>query len=385
MGEEPRTVAAVTQRLASLFIDENLKDREVMAEGSYEFIDSQLEDARTRLLAHEKKLEEYSRRFDGQLPSQLQWNLQMISGLQTQIRQVNESIARDRERRLLLERSIADATAVDAAPSSAAGAGDVSAGTAAQQLEAARQSLLQMELRLKPEHPDVVMMRRTIQRLAEQAEAEQLGAALSPADNPALTAQERAKQNRLKQLRAELADLDRHLQEEEQEEQQLRDSMVSYQARVEATPSRSTELVELTRDYDTLQQSYKNLLFKKEDSKIAANLEKRQIGEQFKILDPARVPEKPYSPDRSRIGLLGIAFGLCFGVGLAALFEYQDSSLKSDDDVLTALSLPVLALVPLMTTKTERRKLQRRRLAAAVSSAALVLVAVALAVWQLTS
>ena len=60
-------------------------------------------------------------------------------------------------------------------------------------------------------------------------------------------------------------------------------------------PTRESELVELTRDYATLQGLYSSLLAKKEESKIAANLERRQIGEQFKLLDPARLPERPIS------------------------------------------------------------------------------------------
>ena len=101
VGDDPRTVMKVTERLASLFIEENLRDREVLAEGSYEFLDSQLEDARRNLVEHEKKLELYRQKFSGQLPSQTDSNLQVIQNTQLQIQAINESIARDRDRRLV--------------------------------------------------------------------------------------------------------------------------------------------------------------------------------------------------------------------------------------------------------------------------------------------
>src|SRR4051812_25090305 len=108
IGDNPRTVMRVTERLASLFIEENLRDREVLAEGTNQFLEAQLEDARRRLVEHEKKLEEYRRRVAGQLPSQIESNLQVVQNLATQIQNVTESINRDRDRRLVLERQIAD-------------------------------------------------------------------------------------------------------------------------------------------------------------------------------------------------------------------------------------------------------------------------------------
>src|SRR6476660_4688594 len=101
-ARDPRTAMIVTDRLASMFIDENTKDRSVMAEGTNNFLESQLDDARRRLIEHEKKLEEFRRRYSGELPSQLQTNLQVIQGNQSQIQNLNESINRDRDRRLVL-------------------------------------------------------------------------------------------------------------------------------------------------------------------------------------------------------------------------------------------------------------------------------------------
>jgi hypothetical protein len=128
-----------------------------------------------------------------------------------------------------------------------------------------------------------------------------------------------------------------------------------------------------------------SLLGKKEDSKISENLERRQIGEQFKILDPAREPEKPISPKRLQLDMMGAAFGLMLGLGLTALLEYLDSSLKTEDDVVQALMLPVLALIPMMATSRDVRRAGRSRaLVLSCVAAAVVLISAAAAVaWKL--
>ncbi len=389
-GDEPRTVMQVTQRLASLFIDENLRDREMLAQGSFQFLESQLDDSRRRLIEHEKKLEEYRRRHSGELPTQLPSNLQVIQNTQMQIQALTESVARDHDRRLMLERATADASSPEAAAVAAviapAAAGDTLVGTAGQQLEGARQALRQLELRLKPEHPDVVRMKRTIANLEQKADAEAALRALTPNASPAvaIAPAELSRQNRLKELKTELDNLDRQLARKEEDERQLRRVVAGYQGRIEATPARESELTELMRDYDTLQKSYTTLLTKKEDSRVSADLERNQIGEQFKVLDVARIPEKPDSPNRARINMVGTVIGFAIGLGLIGLLEFSDSTLKSDDDVMTALSLPVLAMVPVLAESPPRKAfaVHRWRLVA-IASALTMLAAVVLLVWKL--
>ena len=137
------------------------------------------------------------------------------------------------------------------------------------------------------------------------------------------------------------------------DELRLRGLVDSYQRKIDVAPTRESELIELNRDYATLDSAYKSLLAKREDSKVAANLERRQIGEQFKVLDPARVPERPFSPNRLRINLMVSLAGLAFGIGLVGLLEYRDSSFKNDRDIARVLQLPVLALVPMMRSDRE--------------------------------
>ncbi len=382
---DARVAMRVTERLASMFIEESLRDRVVLAEGTNQFLESQLEDARQRLVAHEKKLEVYRERYAGELPTQLQSNLQIEHSAETQLQSIIESINRDRDRKLLQERLLADAQSTESATPAASPAAAASGGTSAvEQLTAARTTLRDLELRLKPAHPDIARARRTVHdlELKVAAEAAKPDTKLSAA--PELTAAQIVQRNRTRELRLEIQNLDEQIIRKQAEQRRLEAVMATYQHRIAAVPTHESELTELMRDYQTLQKSYESLLSKKEDSKISANLERRQIGEQFKILDPAREPERPVSPQRMQLDLMGAALGLALGLGLAALLEYLDSSLKTEEDVVQALMLPVLALIPLMTTSAEDHSQRRRkRLLSCVAAGLMLTMAVAAAAWKL--
>ncbi|MBP1712319.1 MAG: putative Lipopolysaccharide biosynthesis protein, partial [Deltaproteobacteria bacterium] len=119
-----------------------------------------------------------------------------------------------------------------------------------------------------------------------------------------------------------------------------------YQARIETTPQREQELALLTRDYDLLKNNYQSLMDKNIQSQMAENLERRQQGEQFKILDPARLPEKPIRPDRNRILLIGAALGLLGGLGLSFLRETWNQKFHTEAEVEQTLGIPVIAVIP---------------------------------------
>jgi polysaccharide chain length determinant protein (PEP-CTERM system associated) len=383
---DPQKAMQVTDRLASLFIEANRRDREKLADGTNQFLENQLEDARRRLAEHEKKVEEYKRRYSGELPTQVESNLQVIQNTQLQVQAVVDSIDRDRDRRLVLERSIADLAAADTRterPPAAAAPG----GEPIDELETARRTLRELELRLTAAHPDVIRAKRQVRDLEAKAAATTRVPAAAPA--AAATAPpvggDATRQARLRNLQVELNNVDRQITARETEEKRLRGIITSYQARVEAAPARESELIALTRDYTTLEKVYQTLLTKGEDSKVAANLERRQAGEQFRILDPARVPERPFSPNRMRMNLMGALAGLAIGLGLAALIEYRDTTLRTDDDVVTSIGLPVLAMIPMMITSVEeRRHIRNRWIMVATAAAAMVMFTAAL-IWKVAA
>ena len=393
-SDEARTAMRVCERVASLFIEENLRDREVLAEGTNQFLEAQLEDARRRLIETERKVEEYKRTYAGELPEQRDANMQGLHNVEMQLQSLTEAMNRDRDRRLIVERLVADAESPDPQPPPAppAPTGPPQVGpdglpvgaSAAQQLESAQATLQQMQTRLTPQHPDILRMKRVISELQKKADSEALARPVSPGA-PIITPAERLKKNRLAEMKAEIEKIDKQLAARVELEQRLREQATIYQKRIEAAAGRQSDLTELSRDYQTLQSTYTSLLGKKEDSKVAANLERRQIGEQFKILDPARLPERPTSPNRPQLQSMGLAAGVGFGLALMALIEYLDKTLKSEVDVTAALNLLVLATVPILPEVGYR--VGRRRKIIAVSAtvlftAAVGAAAVAWRVWK---
>jgi polysaccharide chain length determinant protein (PEP-CTERM system associated) len=378
--KDPKLAARVTESFGSLIVDQNAQDRGALAEATNQFLEAQLAEARGRLEAQEQKLEQFRMRNAGQLPSQLDFNMQAIQSTQLQLQALVESVARDRDRRLMLLRiyneAQSEAASVEAAAASATAAQPREGGpqnmTVRQQLNAARTALDRLKLRFRPEHPDVVRATSLVADLEKKVAAETTEAGAAGAD-ASVTPAELESRSRLRQTAAEIESLDRQIAFREAEEQRLRATIGNHQRRIESVPGIESEWVSLTRDYETLQITYRELLTKSEASKLAADLERRQIGEQFRVLDPARLPVHPIPSQRLRVNGLGFMLGLIFGALLAAFLEIRDSTFRSEADVLEVLGLLVVALVPHVESATDRKARRRRLLY--FSTATVVLVA----------
>ena len=385
-SDSPRTAMQVTERLASMFVQENLEDRAVLADSTNQFLQAQLEDAKRRLVEHEAKLEAFRQRNAGQLPDQVSSNLQMMQMTQAQLQSNADAATRERDQLAMLDSTIGEALESLSAPGvEATDSEGKPVGTAAQQLEAARAGLKNLERRLKPTHPDISRAKRVIADL--EAKAAEESARVSD-----ITARERPETaasvpsslaSKIAGMRVQAEQLRRSLETRKAEDERLRRVLASYNVRLEATPKLESELTELMRDYQTLDAQYQSLLKKSEDSRLAVNLERRQIGEQFKIIEGARLPQRPISPDRPRMNLMGLLAGFALGALLVAFLEYRDTTFKSDDDVVVSLALPVLAVIPAMIAAVDRRRAKRRRVLVTVSaSLVLVFAAAAVAAWR---
>jgi polysaccharide chain length determinant protein (PEP-CTERM system associated) len=376
----------VTERLGALFIDLNARDRGDLADATNDFLQAQLVEARQRLEQTEKRLEQFRERNAGKLPSQLSFNMQAIQSTQLEVQALVESLARDRDRKLMLERLYNDAQAENVAPQPAPAAAapastDPSAGLPAgasvqQQLTAARQLLARLELRLTQQHPDVVRAKRQIREL-EERESQEAAAAPKGTTKPVvtgLTTEQLARRDRLQEMRAQIESLERQITFRETQEQRLRSTVSDYQRRIEQVPGVESEMVALTRDYETQQNAYKDLLTKSEQSKVAAELEKKQIGEQFRVLDPAKPPVRPTGIARVQVNAIGAVAGLVVGLLIAAALELGNTTFRSASDVVDSLQLPVVALVSYVENDDD---LRRRRFYRALQSAAIAVTMIA--------
>jgi polysaccharide chain length determinant protein (PEP-CTERM system associated) len=381
---DPMVATTVTQRIGQMFVEQNIKDRGTQAGATNRFLETQLAEARSKLEAQERRLEDFRQLHGQELPTQMQSNMQSLQSAQLQAQNLVESIARDRDRKLMLERLYREASAdkpatpviVAQTPQNAA------ALTAQQQLAAARATLAGLELKYKPDHPDVTRAKRQVAELEPKAAEEARQAEATTGVPSEANEGDPARRESLRQMRAEMESLDRQIQFKESEEQRVRREISEYQRRLEAVPGLESQWVKLTRDYDTQQTAYRELLAKSTAAQVAANLEEEDIGERFRIVDPAAVPVHPVDSLRVRYNLGGFALGLLFGCGLALLLELKDKTFKSENDVLEVLGLPVLAQVPRVESEADRIRQRRRQIAVAVAGATCV-VAAAYFTWTL--
>jgi uncharacterized protein involved in exopolysaccharide biosynthesis len=358
----------------------------VLADSTNQFLQAQLEDAKRRLVEHEAKLEAFRQRNAGQLPDQVSSNLQMMQMTQSQLQSNADAAIRERDQLAVLDSTIGEALESLSTPGvEATDSEGKPVGTAAQQLEAARAGLKNLERRLKPTHPDISRAKRVIADLeAKAAEESARVSDIAARERPETAASVPSSlASKIAGMRVQAEQLRRSLETRKAEDERLRRVLASYSVRLEATPKLESELTELMRDYQTLDAQYQSLLKKSEDSRLAVNLERRQIGEQFKIIEGARLPQRPISPDRPRMNLMGLLAGFALGALLVAFLEYRDTTFKSDDDVVVSLALPVLAVIPAMIAAVDRRRAKRRRVLAVSASLVLVFAAAAAVVaWR---
>jgi polysaccharide chain length determinant protein (PEP-CTERM system associated) len=366
----------VTQRLTDLLINENSRMRESAADQTSQFLQSQLAEAERRLREQDQKLEAFRQRYAGRLPNQLDTNMQALQSSRLELSQLSESIARDRDRKTLLERlyqgASQDADNVAVAPSTPVGGGQSAdpnslpnGGTVQQRLAQARANLTALELKFKPEHPDVRRAQSQIRDLEAQAAAEAANQPKTPGAEPstprAVSPEVQQRRERLREQREEIASLGRQIAQKESTEAALRARQGEYQSRIESIPGIESEWNELTRDNLTLQETYKTLLGRSEESKISANLEKRQIGEQFRMLDAPRVSAEGTGARRLQVNAGGLVLGLVFGLAIIGFREFRDTSFRTEADVMNVLSLPVLAAVPFAPTPGDLARVHRQQ------------------------
>ena len=338
-GKDPQKVMNVANALASYFIDENLKVREAQAIGTSDFLENERNAMLKRLEEVEKALQDYRTQHMGELPEQLESNLSILGRLQEQLNQREERLSNAQYRLTLLrDQNVSTSTSGGAT----AGPGETS------DLEQLRNQLKILQAKYTDKHPDVVKTKKLIADIENDLK-NQVG---QHSNDPNADAQ----QNFYRHSR-EYQELDLEIKNLTSEIKDLEREIKLYQQRVEVTPKREQELMSLTRDYNNILETYNSILNRKLEAEIAVNMEKKQKGEQFRIIDPAKLPEKPVSPNMKKLFLLFLAAGLGSGGGIIFLMDFMDTKFKSKDEVESFTELPVLATVPVVSQpKTKRLK-----------------------------
>jgi len=356
-GKYPKQIADVVNALASYFIAENLKLREDQAIGTSEFLTDELEAIRKKLLEKEEALKSYRKRYMGGLPEQLETNLRILERVQQQIVTNQENLREIENRKILIQQQISDAAEIRRARVAPAGQeGEVAQTPTLDQLKT---QLASLESKYTQRHPDIIRLKEKIADM-ESKEKTDLKEVRGAPEARGVTRAEINLVNQLREIELGILNL-------KAEAAQLHSQMKWYQTQVENTPKREQELMSLNRDYRNIQETYNSLLSRKLEAEIAVNLERKQKGEQFRILDPAKIPIRPFKPDRKRILLMAMALGLALGFGLAYLRETMDTSFRRPEDIEELLQIPIIASLPFAFNARELRSLKRKKILTVVS------------------
>ncbi len=335
--EDPITAMKVAAKLASQYIEENLRVREQLVEGASEFLTQELERAKFELDEKEKKISDFKSRYIGELPGELQTNLRTLDRLQHELSGSQETLQKLADRISQIEQAAQEYKTSGRARSKVAGS-DPYADLPVRDLE---RQLAALRAEYRESYPDIVMLKERIRRLKSEAHENRSVDGETSQDGD-------SSDPYLSELRKQQAEARRDMKGLKEGQAKLQLLVKDFEGRVERTPAREQELLILVRDYDNLQANYRSLVDKNISARIAGNLEKRQKGEQFRIIDPANLPGKPEKPDLVRFMLMGLAAGCAVGYGYAFASEQLRPVFRRADEVEGLLNLPVIAEIPAM-------------------------------------
>jgi polysaccharide chain length determinant protein (PEP-CTERM system associated) len=339
-AQDPRTAQQVCSEITSLFTAENQRVREQSAEGTNDFLRERLADSKAKLDEQDARLAAFEQKYLGRLPDQEGSNANTLQALTTQLDTANQTVSHAQQNVTFLEAMVSQQSRDQQHPDAVAGG--LSIDERRTQLRTLIAQKQELETLYTADHPDVVAISRKIADLqADIAHAPTQPT--SPA--PAVAAASFPDSPQLLQLKAQLRASQQALAAAKQEQSAIEQKVRSYEAKIEASPVIEEEYKQVTRDHETALQFYNSLLSKMNESSMATALERRQEGEQFRLMDAANLPEEPTSPNRIKYAGGGLGIGLALGLLIAGLLEYRDTSVRNERDISAFTKLPTLAII----------------------------------------
>ncbi|HLI29983.1 MAG TPA: Wzz/FepE/Etk N-terminal domain-containing protein [Terriglobia bacterium] len=342
-ASNPQSAQAVCSEITSMFVDENLRLRESRAQGTATFIAMELQQAKQKLDAEDARLAAFKEQHFGSLPDQERSTVRMLGTLSAQLNSLTDALGRYQDDRTYTESLLTQQTAAWKASQTGS-----NPQTLQQKLAALENHLATLRTQYTEDYPDVVSAKRDIAKLKSRIAQQQAADASSKSKASVQPTNILSEPPEIERLRAQLNSIDAGIKENEREQAQVRGQINFYEAKLKLTPTVEQQYKDITRNYQTALAFYNSLLAKENESEMSTNLERRQEGEQFQVLDPADLPQKPSFPDKVRFAAGGLAVGLLLGAGVALLLEMKDKALRDDRDVEFFLGVPTLALVPSM-------------------------------------
>jgi polysaccharide chain length determinant protein (PEP-CTERM system associated) len=342
---EAKLAQQVCTEITSLFTEQNLRLREQQAEDTTQFLAKQLDEAKAKLDEQDAKLAEFQSQYLGSQPEDEQTNLTLLAGLTPQLEAATQELNQAQQNETFAESMLTQQLA--AWKSSANGRNPQ---TIQQQLSDLESRLASLEAQYTDKHPAVLKLKEEIAELQKRdpGDATQ-NASISQTENaPA------GEPLQIQQLRAQLRQAQLTISQRKKEQEELQKQIKVLQNRIQLSPMVQQQFKGLTRDYQTALTFYNELLKKREEAQMATELERRQQGENFRVLDPPSFPERPSFPNRRLFALEGLGTGLALSAGLVFFLQSGDKSLRRLEDVELYLGLPTLAVIPSVQAVRQR-------------------------------
>ena len=344
VDDTPEDAQRIVNRLVQVFVEENGRSREVRAQDTSQFIETQLQASSTRLNALEARLRTMKESFMGRLPEQTNANLAMVSAMQRQLESNATTMHAEQDRLSMIERQIEALQQQQQASDSAAGATKGGpADTPSARVQTLRRELADAQLNYTNKHPEVVRLKDELATAEKEAAAERARPAEDRAAALSATPEYRQLQKDREVSKMRIAELQR-------QQKDINGQVAQYQTRVESAPRVEQQMVSLQREYDLERGTYSDLSGKKQTALLDEELQRKQGGEQFSVLVPAGLPDEPFKPKPLRVMLMALAAGLVLGGAGVVGREYLDRSVHDARGLRDEFELPVLAEIPRIGT-----------------------------------
>ncbi len=217
------------------------------------------------------------------------------------------------------------------------------------QLDEAEAQLARAREKDAPDHPDVIRLQHMVDSLAQQVDAAaaigKRREATTHSDNPVYI-----------QVKGQLDALAVDRESAVKRRDELRAKFDDYERRLASSPEVERQFHEMSRELETAQLEYKQILAKQTESQVSENLETERKGERFTMIEPPQMPEKPVSPNRTLIAILGLILSVALGMGAAAARESFDASVRGPNDIRQLLHVPALASIPIILTAEDQAR-----------------------------
>jgi len=353
-GKDPVLITKVTNALANMFIEQNLKIRQLQAQTTTDFLEQQLQQVAQQLKQREDALRKFKMQHMGELPSQESANLAMLQRLQDQLNNVQQSINNSQDRLLLLERQLTEEEQrLKNQQAAYLNSDDTQTNSQPLTLADLYAKLKALRSKYTDQYPDVIAIKKEIERLKQQQHISKSKKNNKPSSSLNLN----SKQNSvIVALKYQIKNTKLEIKALNAEKERLQQQIDIYNKRIENTPKVEEELVELTRGYNTVRKIYDSLLSRKIAAEQAQALEQLQEGEQFRVIDPARIPQKPIKPKIKRVLAITFLASIAFAFGIAFVRDVMSGVFYDIDEIENELGLRVIACIPFIPTKEQKRK-----------------------------